>query len=222
MEIDATDRRTRRARLGGALVTLASILVSFLALGFIVPAAFGLERYVIAGGSMTGSISRGSVVFEEVVPVSDLRVGDVITYLPPPDSEIDQLVTHRIHSIRGDKLRTKGDANAAVDPWSFSLSAGTQPRVVAHVPYVGYLFLALQDRSTRVLAIGVPAGLVALMSLVELARRARRPRRGEGGSPVVEGRESPLEDRRRVPAPRAVESCGAASTPVTPVPEKVG
>ena len=32
---------------------------------------------------MTGTYDRGSLVFDEVVPVDDLKVGDVITYRPP-------------------------------------------------------------------------------------------------------------------------------------------
>lgn len=187
--------RNRLPRLRGLLVNTACALVCLVAAGFILPAAFGLERYVIAGRSMTGTINQGSVVFDEVVPVSDLRVGDVITYVPPAESGIDHPVTHRIISRHGDVFRTKGDHNAQRDPWTFKLTSGTQARVAYHVPYVGWIFLALQDRMTRVLVIGIPAGLIALMSLRELVRGLRRPtrqRRAKGGSPETEDRESPL------------------------------
>lgn len=173
MRIEITPQpRPRRA--GRVLLNLGCVLVSLVALAYVLPAAFGLERYVITGGSMTGSISKGSVVLEEVVPVSDLRVGDVITYVPPPGSGVDNLVTHRIAAIDGDTFRTKGDANAAADPWSFDLTSGTQPRVVQHVPFVGYPILALQDRATRMLVIGGPATLVALSSLLRLVGGLRR------------------------------------------------
>lgn len=164
----------RRRRAFHVVVNVLCVTVSVLALAFILPTAFGLQRYAIAGGSMTGSIPRGSVVLEEVVPVSDLRVGDVITYLPPADSGVDNLVTHRVVAIRDGELRTKGDANPDRDPWTFRLTAATQPRVVGHVPLVGYVFLALQQRDVRVLAIGVPAGLVALLSLGQLLGALRR------------------------------------------------
>lgn len=173
MRIDITPQ-PRKRRVGRTLFNLACTLVSLVAVAFVLPAAFGLERYVIAGGSMTGSISKGSVVLEEVVPVSDLRVGDVVTYVPPPGSGVDSLVTHRIADIDGATFRTKGDANATADPWTFDLTAGTQPRVVHHVPLVGYPLLALQDRETRMLVIGGPAVLVALSSLVRLLGGLRR------------------------------------------------
>ncbi len=162
--------RPRASRAGRFLLDTSLVLVTALGLAFILPALFGLERYVIAGGSMTGSISRGSVVFDDVVPVTDLQVGDVITYVPPPDSGIDTLVTHRIVKIQGRTFRTKGDANAEQDPWTFRLMTTTQPRVAAHVPFVGYAFLALHDRNVRMLVIGLPALGIALFSLVQLVR----------------------------------------------------
>ncbi len=85
----------------------------------------GYQRYVIVSGSMTGSYDRGSLVFDDVVPARDLKVGDVITYTPPPGSGPTGLVTHRIAAItrdaQGTRYRTKGDANAAADPWTFTL-----------------------------------------------------------------------------------------------------
>ena len=175
--------RSRGARLRGGLVNLGLALVMLAALGFLLPSLMGLQRYVIMGGSMEGTYDLGSVVFEEVVPVEELRVGDVITYVPPAESGIDTLVTHRITEIDGADFRTQGDANPAVDPWTFQLTAATQPRVVAHVPYVGFAFMALADRGTRMALIGLPAALIALWSLVELAR-ALRPRRTPDDGPA--------------------------------------
>lgn len=88
-------------------------------------------------------------------------------------------MTHRIVEVGTDaqgasRLRTKGDANPAVDPWTFSLVATEQPVVQFSVPKVGYLFIALADRDTRILVIGVPAGIIALLALVE----PRQERRG--------------------------------------------
>ena len=183
MEISTTPRRS--GRLVRYVVNLVCFATTLIAVAFIVPSAFGLQRYVITGGSMEGSISVGSVVFAEVVPVSDLRVGDVITYMPPPDSGLDNLVTHRIVSIESGVFVTKGDANPNKDPWSFKLSQATQARVVYDAPYIGYAFMTLADRDTRMLLIGVPAGLIALMSLVQLVGAFRRPRQTNPPPPAV-------------------------------------
>jgi signal peptidase len=132
-------------------LTLLSALV-------LVPAALGYERYVIGGGSMGGSLPRGSIAYERRVPVEALRVGDVITYTPPGHAS---RVTHRVASIDGGVLRTRGDANAALDPWRFRLTGSEQAVVRFHLPLAGFALAALAIRPVRMLAIGLPALLLA-------------------------------------------------------------
>lgn len=167
-------RRGRRV-----LATLLAAGMTLAAAGFVLAGLAGFQRYVIVGGSMTGTYDLGSVVFDRPVPVRELRVGDVITYLPPPDAGVPHLVTHRIAQIRSvdghTVFRTKGDANPAADPWRFQLDAPTQARVQLSVPYVGFVSYALAQRWVRILLIGVPAGLIALCSLADFARKLRRP-----------------------------------------------
>ena len=178
MSLELTTR-PRRGRRGGWVLNALCVLVTLLALLFLLPAAFGLSRYVVTGDSMSGTVERGSVVLEKPVPVSDLRVGDIITSRPPAESGIDTLLTHRIVSIDGTTLRTQGDANAHVDPWAFQLTDPVQPRVVADIPWIGYLFIALAERSTRLLVVGLPVAVIALLSLRELTGgRRRRPDHG--------------------------------------------
>ncbi|MDP9823919.1 signal peptidase [Nocardioides massiliensis] len=173
---NSTHRRSTSdaSRVAGFAVNTAMFLVVALAVGFLAPALMGYQRYVITSGSMTGTYDTGSVVFAEVVPTDELEVGDVITYVPPAETGITHLVTHRIVSIDNGEIRTQGDANPQVDPWTFQLADLEQPRVVAGVPYVGYLFLALADRTTRMVLIGIPAAIIALMALAELVRNVRR------------------------------------------------
>lgn len=165
----------RTSRLLGN-VSLAVVLLG--ASAFLLPGLFGYQRYVITGGSMSGTFERGAVAFEKVVPVDRIEVGDVITYLPPADSGVTTLVTHRVVARRPAQdgtlmFRTRGDANEYVDPWRFRLSAAGQPRVAYTLPLIGYPFLALADRSTRVAVIGGPAALVALRNLYQIFRLLR-------------------------------------------------
>ncbi|MDC5699392.1 signal peptidase I [Intrasporangium calvum] len=169
----ATSHRRRGVRVVAILTNVLLGLVTLAGLAYLAPGVLGYERYVITGGSMSGTFEKGALVLERVVPVEDLVVGDIITYVPPASSGVTTLVTHRITEIStsdtGSRvLRTKGDANADVDPWSFSLTAPTQPVVEVAVPHVGWALIALADRQWRMFAVGVPAGLVALYSLVQL------------------------------------------------------
>jgi signal peptidase len=206
-------RRTAR-RVGAVVVNVLLLVATVAGLAYLAPSLLGYERYVITGGSMTGTIDKGSVVFEKNVPVADLAVGDVITYLPPADSGVTNLVTHRIIRIgtseTGARLfRTQGDANPEPDPWSFSLTAPDQPVVRHHVPHVGWVLIALADRDVRVLAVGIPAGIVALLSAVELVGALREGRRGRRPGDGVDD---------LVPAPVALPTAGgsAAASPPSP------
>ena len=167
--------------LGKTTVIIAAVVACAVAALMFAPGLLGYDRYVITGGSMSGTFERGSLVFEKQVPVADLQVGDVITYLPPAESGIAELVTHRIVSVEAspdgsDQLvfQTKGDANENVDPWTFTLADTVQPRVEGWVPAAGWIFIALSAPGIRMLAIGIPAAIVALLFLRALVRTARR------------------------------------------------
>ena len=164
-------------KLLGRLVSAALVAAAvLLAAVMIVPAAMGMQRYVITGWSMTGTYDRGSVVFDRAVPTAQLKVGDVITYVPPRGAGPEGRVTHRIFAIRriqGQRIfRTKGDNNARVDPWIFTLRAKSQPVVKAHVPYLGFAFMALAIRQLRMLIVGLPALLIAIGVIASLWKDA--------------------------------------------------
>jgi signal peptidase I len=166
----------RVIRVGSTLLLAAGLLLGVL---MVAPSLFGWQRYVIVSGSMTGTYDRGSVVFDQVVPTSELKVGDVITYRPPASSGVGHLVTHRIAAVttgHGTRVfRTKGDANQVADPWTFTLPGRTQARVRAGVPYAGFAIAALSDRRVRMIVVGLPAALIALSSLAGLWRESAEP-----------------------------------------------
>jgi signal peptidase I len=168
--------RHRTSRFLSATVLFVTIVVAALVL---VPRLTGHEMYVITTGSMTGTADAGSLVIARAVPTAELAIGDVITYLPPPATGIDHPVTHRIASIAPDAyglptFTTKGDANGQVDPWTFQLDQPLQARMRVAVGWLGYPVLWLADRTTRVIAIGVPALAVALLAARDLVHALRR------------------------------------------------
>jgi signal peptidase I len=193
---NAKSRASRSARMAGSLVTgLALILAALMLL----PPLVGVHRYVLVGGSMEPTIHRGAVIFDRVVPVRSLRVGDIITYTPPPGAQgpVPHAVTHRIVWTGRDRFgarafRTKGDANRVPDPWRFTLHSSTQSREAFSIPYVGYAIAALSLRPVRMALIGVPALLIALGIIVSLwqdagdeVRRRREPPRPDPPNPAA-------------------------------------
>jgi signal peptidase I len=187
----APSKRSRFSRVLGRvalnIVFVAMVLSAAVMLG---PALLGLHRYVILTGSMTGTYNRGSIVFDREVPVSQLKVGDPITYSPPPGFTSQTRVTHRIWSIHrgvnGERIyKTKGDANKHPDIWNFTLNKAMQDEVLFHIPELGYLFLLLSIREFRLVIVGVPALIIGLVQLRQLwrdageaARRQKLAKRG--------------------------------------------
>jgi signal peptidase I len=172
--MDGNRRARARIRRAGRIASGAAIAIAALAaLLVLATAVVGWQRYAIVSGSMSGTYDKGSLVLDEVVAVSDLKVGDVITYTPPTG---DHLITHRIawigHDASGARVfRTKGDANPVADPWTFKLDRPEQARVRFGVPFAGYGLMALADRQVRMVLIAFPAVLIAFFNLAGLWRR---------------------------------------------------
>jgi signal peptidase len=168
-----------------ARLLLFAVLLGPVTLFVLLPIGLGLQRYVMTGDSMAGdradSFSRGAVVFERVVPVDDLRPGDVITYRPPSSAGVDGMVTHRVVSAGPDGIVTQGDAEPAPDPWRVPAGTTVVPRVVFAVPWVGYAYLLLADPFLWLLLVG---GLGCLGLLVAGNLRRSRP---AAASPVSIG-----------------------------------
>jgi hypothetical protein len=157
------------------LVLAVCLPVTALAL---LPICFSLDRYVVTGDDM--DLSRGTLLIERSVPVSDLGVGDVVTF-PVRRADGVHTVVRRVVAVHDGQVRTAADAAPAPDPWTLDQHYATLRRVAVAVPFVGYGFLAAGR-------LGPPGGaaLVALGGLVLVAAAVwsprRRRRRAPGGN----------------------------------------
>jgi signal peptidase len=164
-------RRLARTAAGGIGRIVLVAAIALLAATY-APSLLGYHRYVLVGHSMEPHIHRGSLVFDRVVPVSGLRRGDAITYVPPG---LTRLVTHRIVSVRlldaRRVFRTKGDNNPVPDPRPFTLDDRTQARFAFAIPYAGWVFMVLADPAARLWIAVLPAILLALWAAAGLWRQ---------------------------------------------------
>jgi signal peptidase len=93
----------------------------------------------------------------------------VITYHRPIEDH--SLVTHRVISVEtapdgSISVQTKGDANAAADPWTATLKGDTAYQVRAVVPALGHVIQAFRAPVvTQVLLYGAPTLLVGWLLL---------------------------------------------------------
>ena len=168
----------RRAilRVAGGLGRAVLGITCLVLIATLAPSIFGYQRYVLVGHSMEPTIKRGSLVYDRIVPTAELRVHDVITYVPPGST---LPVTHRIARRERQPdgrivFRTKGDNNPAEDLRPFTLDRPTQTRFAFAVPYAGYLFIALASQQARMVLLVLPALLLALLMIVRLWRESGR------------------------------------------------
>ncbi|MCA4134726.1 signal peptidase I [Arthrobacter sp. M4] len=162
-----------------ALLMVAVASFIFLAIG---PRIFGYQTSTMLTGSMSPLINPGDVVVTTRVPVSDLKVGDIVTFsIPVEDHRVE---THRIIEVQSTPsgaaaIRTKGDANNGADPWTATLTELTIDRHAFTVPYLGTAIRALREPIVRTtLMYAAPTLLVAMLLVNIWKRPGRRPAEG--------------------------------------------
>ncbi len=84
----------------------------------------------------------------------ELKPGTIITY-----QYSKELITHRVQSIDGKTLVTKGDAVEDTDSWSVTLS-DVRGVYWFRIPYVGYVTSFVQTKLGWFLAIIIPGALL--------------------------------------------------------------
>ncbi|WP_262364244.1 signal peptidase I [Arthrobacter echini] len=172
VDADRPSLAQRLASLLGTLLMITAIAaVLFFAIG---PRFLGYQTATMLTGSMAPEIMPGDVVVTTLQPVSSIAVGDVISYhIPVEDHRVE---THRVvEVIRGTDgttaVRTKGDANDSVDPWTATLEGDHVYEAGVVIPEVGSIIRALRTPVvSQLLVYGVPAVLVGGLLLMIWSR----------------------------------------------------
>ncbi len=169
-----TARRIVDLALGVAAVVAIAV---FVGLGLL-PRTGWYRVETVLSGSMKPSFVPGDLIVVTPEPARDVRVGQVISYsIPVGDHHVE---THRVAMIlhRGEHpvIRSKGDANNGLDPWTARLSDSTAWRLHTVVPHLGWLIVWLRNPLVHVLTVFLAP---LLLALVWLARIWRNPGGGE-------------------------------------------
>ena len=188
------DRR-RIGKLGWTIASWAGVLVAALAFVVIgglilVPRAMGWQGIVVLSGSMEPALKTGGLAFVQPLSreqVDHLKPGDIITFR---NSTVPGLISHRIVRINpgdnGPMFMTKGDANPQPDDGQVA-AASVVGKVRFSVPYLGRLVQRLHNRSTYLLFLGIPAGMLIAGELWNIASELQRARREETEPGDVKG-----------------------------------
>jgi signal peptidase I len=157
------------ATLAGVAVLLTAVLGLLVAL-WASQGAYSANP--VLSGSMRPAIQPGDVAVLERVPVSSLRVGDVLAYRAPDGS----YRLHRLVVVDLPKVQTKGDANQSPDE-PVKLVGSDAYRLVAAIPYVGWL---LNAKAAVWLVAGLALVFVFGKEGLSLVRSVTRNRKKEG------------------------------------------
>jgi signal peptidase len=113
--------------------------------------------------SMRPTFSEGDLLVVRSVPTGELKLGDVAV-LAHPDDPLRPFA-HRIveleHRAVGIQVRTRGDANPALDPEPLLIASPRTTVVIGRIPSAGRLVLALGS--------GIPRALTSLMIVLSLS-----------------------------------------------------
>jgi len=175
--ISSVGRSAASAALRRALELLAHAgvvvaCVALVGLGLL-PRTGWYRPVTVLSGSMRPAFAPGDVVVVTPEPVRDVRVGQVISYrIPVADHHVQ---SHRVikvvHRAGRVLVRTKGDANNAVDPWTAELHGNTAWRVRAVVPKIGWAIFWFRSPFVHRLTVLFMPLLLALLSVIDIWRR---------------------------------------------------
>lgn len=185
--IGRSSRVTRLARRAGGVVVTSTLAVVALGLGVVaISGVFGHRTLVVRSGSMRPTAPVGSLVVTRSISASAVKVGTIVV-VQPERAKRDVLPTlHRV--VRVDRtpdgvvVRTKGDANDAVDPDPHTL----RPTVLTPmfiVPRIGLVIGATHTWAGWLLLIVMPGALLLCAGL----RAIWTDRDGEPSAVVAPG-----------------------------------
>jgi signal peptidase len=169
--------------------TLLATALLFLAVAVtLVPRLYHGLAMTVLSGSMEPSFSAGDIIVTrgfEPTNLTDLAIGDIITFLPYPDDPT--LVTHRITGKtvgpNGEiGFITQGDNNDVADPWGPVEPRQIRGTILYAIPKLGYLQRWVGGAaSTIVLVTAIGLLVYGGVNLI----LAWRHRRSAGNNPVL-------------------------------------
>jgi signal peptidase len=111
---------------------------------------------------MEPALMTGDAIVTQVVRPSDLRVGEVVTFVDTTRGSV--LVTHRVTEVRHDAgmytFATRGDKNTGEERWTVP-GDGSVGRLALRVPQLGFIVAWMSMPGIRAVLLGLPMLLVA-------------------------------------------------------------
>jgi signal peptidase I len=157
---------------------------------------------IFLSGSMSPTVTTGSLGLAHTTAAADLRVGDVVTVPAGKGAYLTHRIVRIIHHGDTATLQLKGDANKHADPAMHEVLEA--PRLFASVPHAGAV-VAWLSRTPGVYLLAA----YVVFALGALRRRREQLRRGRGaddsGAPGAVGAADGARAEEEVRAPVLAE-----------------
>ncbi len=133
------------------------------------------NAYVVLTGSMLPEIVPQDVVVTKKIEGKDLKVGDIITFVPSDSRISNIIVTHRILNKYYDATtnkytyQTKGDANNTPD-FTLAEDSNVIGKVIFKIPKVGYIQELLATRGGLIIVVLIPALIILSYDIMRLGK----------------------------------------------------
>lgn len=144
-----------------SILTVLCYVVIFGFLLIISPIIVGYHPVIVQSPSMQPSIKTGSIVYyKKVDTISQLKMGDVITF---KNKEDGPLITHRLMRIEDDgTIKTMGDNNPSLDSWEIRFEHILGKVGSVYIPKCGFYMAYAQNP----MVIFVVASIIVLNVIV--------------------------------------------------------
>ncbi len=140
------------------------------------------NAYVVLTGSMLPEIDPKDVVVTKKIEGKDLKVGDIITFIPSDSRISNIIVTHRILNKYYDATtnkytyQTKGDANNTPD-FTLAEDQNIIGKVIFRIPKVGYIQEFLATRGGWIIVVLIPALVILSYDIMRLGKNILRSKK---------------------------------------------
>ena len=130
------------------------------------------NAYTVLSDSMRPALNSGDLVLvgsPDHLFVNRIEPGNIVTY-----QRNEALITHRVVSVMGDRLVTKGDALEDPDPWQVSRLSDVKGCYITRIPYLGYLKIFIRTKIGWFMAIILPTIFLLGLIIKEIIKESFR------------------------------------------------
>lgn len=139
--------------------------------------------YSVRTESMNPAIKMGDMIVTGPLNglfSGELQPGEVVTYI-----RNEGLITHRVVSVDGNTLVTKGDAMEESDPWTVAMS-DVSGAYLFKIPYGGYLANFIRTKLGWFLVVILPSMLLVGLISWDIVKEARAIKAGRASASTAQ------------------------------------